>query len=59
MSVKSAQGYRAEACHVRRLAKKIREPKERQTLLDIAERYERLAQYADTLATQQADLRSH
>jgi len=47
MTVKSAEEYRAQACSVRQLAEKITAPEERQTLLDIAESYERLAQQAD------------
>jgi hypothetical protein len=47
MTVKSAGEYRAQARSVRRLAEKVTLPEERQTLLDIAERYERLAQQSD------------
>ena len=53
MTVKSAEEYRAQARSVRRLAEKFSSPEERQTLLDIAESYERLAQQADALANPQ------
>ena len=54
MSVKSAEEYRAQARSVRQLAETLRSPEERQTLLDIAESYERLAQQADKLASVRA-----
>ena len=47
MTVKSAEEYRAQASGVRQLAERVGSPGERQSLLDIAERYERLAQQAD------------
>jgi hypothetical protein len=47
MSAKSADEHRARARHVRQLAETITSPEERETLLDIAESYERLAQRAD------------
>jgi hypothetical protein len=50
MAVKSAEEYRAQARSVRQLADKVTSPEEQQTLLDIAESYERLAQRADILA---------
>ena len=46
-TVKSADEYRAQARSVRKLAERMIAPEERRTLLDIAERYERLAQQAD------------
>jgi hypothetical protein len=50
MTVKSAEEYRAQSRSVRRLAEGLTSPEEWQTLLDIAESYERLAQQADLLA---------
>jgi hypothetical protein len=50
MTIKSAEEYRAQARSVRQLAEKTTSPEERQTLLSIAESYERLAQRADMLA---------
>jgi hypothetical protein len=50
MTVKSAEEYRAQARSVRQLAEKTTSPEEWQTLLDIAESYERLAQQANMLA---------
>jgi hypothetical protein len=47
MTVESAEEYRARARSVRQLAEKVTSPEDRQTLLDISERYERLAQQAD------------
>ena len=47
MTVKSAEEYREQARSVRHLVVKIASPEERETLLDIAESYERLAQQAD------------
>ena len=46
MTVQSAEGYRAQARSIRHLAEKFSSPAERQTLLGIAESYERLAQQA-------------
>jgi hypothetical protein len=48
MTTKAAEEYRARARSVRQLAKAVTSPEERQTLLDISERYERLAQQVDT-----------
>ncbi len=50
MTIQSAGEYRAQARSVRQLAEKFSSSKERQTLLGIAEGYERLAQRADMLA---------
>ena len=47
MTVKSADEYRAQARGVRALAETMISPEERQTLLEIAESYERLAQQTD------------
>jgi hypothetical protein len=58
MTVKSAEEYRAQAGSVRQLAEKFNLSEERQTLLDIAESYERLAQQADMLAKPKADPQS-
>ena len=55
MTVKSAEEYRAQARSVRQLAEKFSSPEERQTLLDIAESYKRLAQQADVLANPKID----
>ena len=43
-----AEEYRARARSVRLLGETITSPEERQTLLDIAESYERLAQRANS-----------
>jgi len=43
MSVRKAQGYLAAARHARELANTVSSAHEQQTLLDIADRYERLA----------------
>jgi hypothetical protein len=53
VTVKSAEAYRAQARSVRRLAEKITSPEERETLMEIAESYERLAQRADMVAKPQ------
>jgi hypothetical protein len=59
MTVKSAEEYRAQAGSVRQLAEKFSLPEEeRQTLLDIAQSYERLARYADMLAKRKIDPQS-
>jgi hypothetical protein len=58
MTAKSAEEYRAQARNVRQLAEKITSPEERQTLLDIAGSYERLAQQADILAKPKIDPQS-
>jgi hypothetical protein len=59
MTVKSAEEYRAQAGSVRQLAEKFSLPEEeRQTLLDIAQSYERLARQADMLAKLKIDPRS-
>jgi hypothetical protein len=58
MSIKSVQKYRAQACSIRQLAERITLLEERQTLLDIAESYERLAQRANMLAKPKADSQS-
>ncbi len=50
MTVKSAEEYRVQSRSVLQLAEKFSSPRERQTLLDIAESYQRLAQQADMLA---------
>lgn len=50
MSVKSAEEYRTRAHSVRKLAETVSSPEERQTLLDIAEKYERLAQHIESTA---------
>jgi hypothetical protein len=50
MTVKSAEEYRAQARSVRHLAERLTSPEERQTLLDIAGSYMRLAQQADMFA---------
>jgi hypothetical protein len=50
MTVKSAEEYRVQSRSVLQLAEKFSSPQERQTLLDIAESYQRLAQQADRLA---------
>jgi hypothetical protein len=50
MSAKSADEHRARARHVRQLAQTMTSPEERQTLFDIAESYERLAQIVDKCA---------
>jgi hypothetical protein len=50
MTVKSAEEYRTQARGVRQLAEKVTSPEERQSLLDIAGGYERLAQRADRLS---------
>jgi hypothetical protein len=57
MTVKSTE-YRAQARSVRQLAEGHTSPEERQTLLDIAESYERLAQRADMLAKPKSDPQS-
>jgi len=43
MSVRKAQAYLAAARHVRQLANTVRSADEQQTLLDIADKYVRLA----------------
>jgi hypothetical protein len=59
MTVKSAEEYRAQAGSVRQLAEKFSLPEEeRQTLLDIAQSYERLARHADMLAKLKIDPQS-
>jgi hypothetical protein len=50
MSIKLAQEYRARARSVRLLAETITSPEEQQTLLDIAESYERLAHRAECVS---------
>jgi hypothetical protein len=59
MSVRKAEAYRATARRVRELANTVRSADEQQTLLDIADRYERIAERS-TLALDefQADLHS-
>jgi hypothetical protein len=58
MTVKSAEEYRAQARNVRQLAERQNSPEERQTLLDIAESYERLAQQSDMLAKAKSERQS-
>ena len=58
MSNKPAEQYRAEARRVRLLAETMPSREERQNLLDIAERYERLAQQADRRAKPKTDPQS-
>jgi hypothetical protein len=58
MTAKSAEEYRAQARSVRQLAETFSSPEERQSLLDIAESYERLAQRATMLAQPETDPRS-
>lgn len=58
MTVKSAEEYRAQARSVRQLAERQNSPEERQTLLDIAESYERLAQQSDMLAKAKSERQS-
>jgi len=46
----SAENYRKRACQVRELAATIANPEERDLLIDIAERYARLAEATGTSA---------
>ncbi|HEV8712771.1 MAG TPA: hypothetical protein VGX03_08100 [Candidatus Binatia bacterium] len=57
MTVKSAEEYRAQACSVRQLTERLFTGG-RQTVLSIAECYERLAQQADMLAKPKSDPQS-
>jgi hypothetical protein len=58
MTVKSADEYRAQARSVRQLAERFASSEERQTLLDIAASYMRLAQQAGMLAKPKNELQS-